>query len=102
MADGFYDKEGIFIPGNQVKEEYEIQSHERESIDAIREMLKRRKFKSREEILSYIELLENLNAKVAEIVRQEEQGANDNWTLKLQQEEIVSLFKKLREEYLRL
>ena len=98
--EGFYDNEtGEFIPGNSVEGEYELEPHEREAVAQIRKKVEQGNFQTRDEIMESVQLLESLNGKIENALKQEAQAASNNWTLKLRQEEILSLFSRLREEF---
>ena len=100
--EGFFDEENSrFIPGNSVESEYELEPHECEAVDTIRRKIEESSFRSRGEILESVEMLENINVKIEQALRQETKAGNSNWTLKIRQEELVGMFKTLREAYLR-
>ena len=100
---GFYDDNTArFIPGSSVGSEYELETHDQQSLDDIKNRLEKKKFRQKDQVMESIEFLENLNNKLSQIIRNEEAAGNDNWTLKQKHKEILELFARLKQEYSRL
>ncbi|MBI2133710.1 hypothetical protein HYU11_03445 [Candidatus Woesearchaeota archaeon] len=102
MPGFFDDNTSRYISDKTVKHEYELDEHEKKSVEEIKNRLRQKKYREKSEILDAIEFLENLNQKIGDILKNEANAGNDNWTLKVAQEEVFELFQQLRQEYKRM
>jgi hypothetical protein len=92
-----YDLDGVSYAHRkrQARKEYELEKHERDSMQEIRKRIKEDSYTNMEEVRDHLELIEDLIEKVKIIIQSEERDGLVNLSLKRDISKIQQLYNDL-------